>query len=220
MTLTSIVGLASGDKRELRHRVFHDMGVDRFAFCFPPGRHGEGMIVWNDEDPHMDKNFAEIEMGGDTHWGFKMEKLRLEGSDGNGIVVGCEPSCGVMLDTGTSLISFDKPTTAAMKNAWNKLNSCKDVASLPSIKFELSGVTHELPYEDFIVVTMDDDAAATTPATVAARQTDTKKLDIGDDIDDEHPLFLQMEQAMAESRSSGVEVSRSNMKCELNIGNP
>merc|ERR1719230_77159 len=64
-TLTAIIGMGPGLNPELPHRLHHQLGVERFAFCFPPDVAEDGLVIWNEDDPRQAAGrggFTEVEM--------------------------------------------------------------------------------------------------------------------------------------------------------------
>jgi len=158
-TLTAIVGIGPGVNPDLHTRLHHRLGVERFSFCFPTNQTEDGLVIWNDNSPLEQKSaFTEIEVIGRLHWGVKIEKVHLTHPLGlYNPVVGCDPSCGSILDTGTSLMMFDKKTVTMLAEKWENMGHCEDWATaLPSLTFTMGGKEHTLPPETFFAITIEE----------------------------------------------------------------
>jgi len=65
--------------------------------------------------------------------------------------IGCHPSCGVVLDTGTSLIGAPRSFIQEVVRGFEVMGgSCSNVSSLPSLNFKLNGNDFSLPPEAYV----------------------------------------------------------------------
>jgi hypothetical protein len=103
--------------------------------------------------PGFRSGVVELGVVGKVSWGVGVDRLRLVSDSLNvNDVVGCEDGCAAILDTGTSMLSFDQETTRSIYTAWEKMNDCSRFHELPDIKFMLGGVEHVLPPEAYVSV--------------------------------------------------------------------
>jgi hypothetical protein len=158
--LTSIIGMGPGLQNEMHLRLHHLLGADRFTYCFPKDVSKDGVIVWDDRDPTLPaqpgswlQQANEVKLVGQRHWGVELNQMKLSGGRGNwDQVVGCDPSCGAVVDSGTSMIALDGETFKKLKAHWDTLTDCSQFHELPSLKFNLGGVEHVLPPEAYVAV--------------------------------------------------------------------
>ncbi|CAK0823729.1 unnamed protein product [Prorocentrum cordatum] len=138
----AIVGLGVPQKGEL----LPGLGARYFSVCLPSV--DDGKIVWNDDAPGS--GFAHLHVVASRFWGVKMTGAHLKGPRGSRNV-GCSPSCGAILDTGTSLIGVPSSTFRLMSRGMAELGeSCDKIDTLPSLHFRLGGEDFVLPPTAFV----------------------------------------------------------------------
>lgn len=138
----AIVGLGVPKGKDLLVK----MGVQYLSVCFPAL--ADGMMVWNDDAPGS--SFTTMQIAGKVFWGLVMTHAELSHGE-RSYTVGCDPSCGAVLDTGTSLIGVPKPFIQQVMSGFEYMGgSCSNVSSLPSLKFKLNGNDFTLPPEAYV----------------------------------------------------------------------
>mmetsp|Transcript_54650 Transcript_54650/g.98121 ORF Transcript_54650/g.98121 Transcript_54650/m.98121 type:complete len:541 (+) Transcript_54650:58-1680(+) len=130
-----------------------------FSYCLQRKKGSPGWFYWNDNDPvHKPELFQEVPVQGEVTWGVKMAKARLEyimppvinGTEVNvtmdPIRLGCDPSCGAIVDTGTSLFAVPPDVYERAHKALKDIgNDCKKISQLPELKFQLGDHEYTLP---------------------------------------------------------------------------
>lgn len=86
---------------------------------------------------------------GQVHWGVLMTGVSVPGID---VANPCSPSCGAIIDSGTSLIAAPasaKPLIQALKDLIKP--DCSNIDQLPVISMTLGGVAIELPPRAYVI---------------------------------------------------------------------
>jgi len=143
--------MGPGLANESEQRLHHVLGSPRFSFCLADDRLADGVIWWHDTDRSADEHFEELDVTGKMFWAFDMKDLAM----GNK-TVGCQSGCGAILDTGTSLLTFDRETTENIASMWSEMQDCTSYKELPSLTFTFGGKEVTLPPEAYVVITTDD----------------------------------------------------------------
>jgi len=126
--------------------LMEQFGISRYSICFLPQDQAPGYFVWEDDDPIHKPGFTEIPVVGQVHWGVQMKNARIGDN-----VFSCKDSCGAILDSGTSLIAAPRSALLHLERALKHLDpDCSNMAEMPSLFFELGGVSIELPPEAYI----------------------------------------------------------------------
>jgi len=137
--MTAIVGVGPGKFAEREKRLIGHMGIKRFMVCFQENAKANGFWTWHDRDRSADKNWMAVPVVGKMFWAVPTTKFQLNGKD-----VGCNPSCGGIIDTGTSLMtppaSVVKAISAQIENG--DIQDCSDLTKFPDFCFKLG--EHEL----------------------------------------------------------------------------
>merc|ERR1719265_3125429 len=80
-------------------------------------------------------------------WAVPTSKFQLDG-----VSVGCEPSCGGIVDTGTSLITPPAAVVSAIqqKIESGKIEDCSDLSKFPDFVFNMGDHTLSLPASSYV----------------------------------------------------------------------
>jgi len=155
--LQAIVGIGPGKFEERENRMTSHMGIGRFLVCFQADMMKDGYITWNDKDRSADKDFKVVPVMGKLFWATPSTGYKLMGSSGpwskkGGLKVGCEPSCGAIIDTGTSLLTPPADFIKHIDKALNKghIKDCSDMSKFPTLHFKFGDVELSLPPETYI----------------------------------------------------------------------
>ncbi|CAE7415728.1 PGA [Symbiodinium pilosum] len=142
----------SGDSSQDRS-LLEEMHLDAFALCYQRG--GIASPGWLQFGPSIsamahDKGFQSVDVSGDSHWATKLSqfKVDLDGIDTTSL---CKPSCGALIDSGTSLLTFPRSAshiTDALKQKVKR--DCSNLDELPTLYFELDGAEVVLPPRAYI----------------------------------------------------------------------
>lgn len=130
------------------------MQISSFAICLERGQHAPG---WLSVGPKVqalaesNPSFQALTVLGKNHWGVKMTNLRIPGLS---TTSPCVPSCGAIVDSGTSLIAAP-PTAAGLVSDLARLvrSDCSNLHSLPVLQMELDGKVVELPPAAYVIKT-------------------------------------------------------------------
>mmetsp|Transcript_8813 Transcript_8813/g.19601 ORF Transcript_8813/g.19601 Transcript_8813/m.19601 type:complete len:448 (-) Transcript_8813:85-1428(-) len=140
---------ATSEEKTLLERL----QIANFALCLqrgtdlPPGYLAFGPRVDSAIMPGM--GFHALEVVGNVHWGIKMMNFEVPGTDADPV---CNPSCGAIVDSGTSLIAVPpsaKPLIDALAGLIRE--DCSNVGSLPVLRFQLDGSILELPPQAYVM---------------------------------------------------------------------
>jgi len=145
--MTAIVGVGPGAFAEREKRLVNHMGVARFMVCFQENAKANGFWTWHDKDRSADKSWMAVPVGGKMFWALPTSKFMVDGAE-----LGCNPSCGGIIDTGTSLIT---PPAAVVKSLQKKIESgsiadCSDLSKFPDFEFMLGEHKLSLPASSYI----------------------------------------------------------------------
>jgi len=139
----AIVGIGLPSKSE---ELLPSLGVQYFSACLPSK--ASGQIVWNDDPPKS--YFKSMQNAGQVYWGLAMSDAYFDGPAGK-LSLGCSPSCGAIIDTGTSLVGVPSLIyQKARKGLEDMGGDCRNLSSLPTLRFKLGGNDFELPPEAFV----------------------------------------------------------------------
>lgn len=128
------------------------MGVRSFAICLE--RHGLGAPGWLVVGPRVSAMpttgfFRPVPVVGQTHWGVQMSGFSVPG-----IVRPdpCVPSCGAIIDSGTSLIAAPPAALPIIRQLSSMVaKDCSNLHALPVLKFRLGNQEVELPPKAYVM---------------------------------------------------------------------
>jgi hypothetical protein len=145
--MTAIVGMGPGPFAEREKRLVSHMGVKRFMVCFQENAKANGFWTWNDRDRSQDSNWMTVPVAGKMFWAVPTSNFKIDGTS-----VGCEPSCGGIMDTGTSLLTPPQAVvTAVQKKIENgDIEDCSDLSKFPDFEFQLGEHKMSLPASTYI----------------------------------------------------------------------
>lgn len=162
--LQAIVGLAPGKFEERANRMTTHLGMKRFMVCFNEDAKKDGVITWNDKDRSNDPAYVAVPAIGKLFWATKLVNFRLTDSQGSvigeGDFEGCQPSCGAVIDTGTSLLSPPKEVIQQISKLLDEghITDCSDMKKFPTLTFSLGDKEFSLPPEAYIGEVDEDEA--------------------------------------------------------------
>lgn len=142
-----------GDAAEDRS-LLEEMHLDAFALCYQRG--GLNSPGWLKFGPSINamsrdrRGFQSVDVSGDSHWATKLSKFKvdLDGIDTSSL---CRPSCGALIDSGTSLLTFPRSASHITEALKRKVKSdCSNLDELPTLFFELDGAEVVLPPRAYI----------------------------------------------------------------------
>merc|ERR1719420_102628 len=106
--MSTILGVGPG-LFERRHKRFNThLGIGRFTICLQDNADAIGLWTWHDRSRKGEAGWIDVPVPAKIYWAVAASNFRLGGD-----TFGCnDPSCGAVIDTGTSLIT---PPTAAVE---------------------------------------------------------------------------------------------------------
>lgn len=121
------------------------MSVDTFALCLERNRpSAPGHLTFGARHLLESASFQVLQVKGKSHWAVQMTQIQLEGSPKDGQL--CNPSCGAIVDSGTSLIAAPPSAADFVAKLQAMVNpDCSRIFLLPVLRFELDGKVIELP---------------------------------------------------------------------------
>eukprot|EP00931_Biecheleriopsis_adriatica_P017137 TRINITY_DN12391_c0_g1_i1.p1 TRINITY_DN12391_c0_g1~~TRINITY_DN12391_c0_g1_i1.p1 ORF type:complete len:522 (+),score=102.21 TRINITY_DN12391_c0_g1_i1:67-1632(+) len=159
---STIVGLShvkqipkgfGGDMKETRS-MLEEMHLDDFSLCLQRGEGADrpGLLKYGPSVSGMarDSSFQTVDVSGDLHWATKLSQFKV---DLNGIDTSnmCKPSCGALIDSGTSLLTFPRSASHLTEALKAKVKSdCSNLDELPTLYFELDGAEIVLPPRAYV----------------------------------------------------------------------
>lgn len=158
--LEIIAGLAPGLPEYVGERMASKMEVRRFSQCLPKDADKDGWFVVNDDSPKgMRMNGPFMSMG-NYYWAVQVDSMRFDWTDSQKAAQVKDSDQAIdlsnrkfsmLVDTGTTLLSLPEDVMETLDAALEKIDhDCSKMDELPSIAFELDGVTHTLPPESYI----------------------------------------------------------------------
>merc|ERR1719240_155595 len=100
------------------------------------------MITWNDKDRSDDPAFASVPALGKLFWATKVVQFKLTHNADSGVPMtgtfkACEPSCGAIIDTGTSLLTPPKEVIDQISDLLDKghIKDCSNMTQFPTLHF-------------------------------------------------------------------------------------
>jgi hypothetical protein len=129
------------------------MQVGSFGFCLQRGTPAApGWLIFGPTVEAMPKTgtmFKPIDVVGQSHWGVAMYNFYVPGIPGNNP---CVPSCGAIIDSGTSLIAAPPAALPIVRHLTSMVKSdCSNIHLLPTLKFRLGNQDVELPPNAYVM---------------------------------------------------------------------
>jgi len=136
----------------LNDSVPGNLNVRFLSVCLEQAQGSQGHLVWNDQDPSLrHEAFTRLQVIGHVAWSLSLQNVRLVSNDGTVRSIACSSGCTAVIDSGTSLISAPDSAIQEMTKYLVGLHaSCFRLQDLPTLEFELGGVTHTLPPETYM----------------------------------------------------------------------
>eukprot|EP00933_Yihiella_yeosuensis_P050714 TRINITY_DN48510_c0_g1_i1.p1 TRINITY_DN48510_c0_g1~~TRINITY_DN48510_c0_g1_i1.p1 ORF type:complete len:443 (+),score=99.41 TRINITY_DN48510_c0_g1_i1:106-1434(+) len=140
--------------------LLEHLNMDAFSLCLERGAAGTTPPGWltfgqslNDAQKDASLHWQSIKVTGHTHWAAQLSGMKVDMSENPGVDLSklCVPSCGALVDSGTSLLSFP----VSMRPLTDKLKSmvkadCSNIHELPNLYFKLGGADIVLPPKAYI----------------------------------------------------------------------
>mmetsp|Transcript_87393 Transcript_87393/g.154993 ORF Transcript_87393/g.154993 Transcript_87393/m.154993 type:complete len:465 (-) Transcript_87393:88-1482(-) len=146
----------SGDAMQDKS-MLEEMALDVFSLCYQRrvaahNAYPTGFLKFGPTVSAMSYNagFQTVDVSGDSHWATRLSqfKVDLDGIDTSHM---CKPSCGALIDSGTSLLTLPRSASHITEALKNKVASdCSNLDQLPNLYFELDGAEVVLPPRAYI----------------------------------------------------------------------
>jgi len=148
--LQAIVGLGPGKFEERESRMIHHLKMKRFSVCFSQDPTKDGYLTWNDKDRKSDPAYVSVPAMGKLFWATKVVSFGIQGQ--KHAFQACEPSCGAVIDTGTSLLTPPKEVIEQISHLLDRggVQDCSDMTKFPTLEFTLGDQHFSLPPEAYI----------------------------------------------------------------------
>merc|ERR550514_2673005 len=140
--------------------------------------------------------FQSVPVVGEAHWGVTLTDLKVGVQGGGadqhaGITIGenlCQPTCGAIVDSGTSLIAAPGSVLSALGNLLGSIKEdCSNMHELPPIQFNLGAKTFVLPPKAYVLKVQDTQNADASVWDMLFSKPKTKVVNTC------IPAFMQME---------------------------
>jgi len=141
---------AEGSERDVL--LLAAMGVKSFGICLQ--RSSSAAPGWLIFGPSVDNLpvggfFKPVDVVGKTHWGVMMYNFQVPGIAKPNP---CVPSCGAIIDSGTSLIAAPPAALPAIRQLSGMVRrDCSNLHELPTLKFQLGNEAVELPPKAYVM---------------------------------------------------------------------
>lgn len=136
---------------KLEKGLLEVLTVNVFAFCLMRGqRYSPGILtIAPVVAPSL---FQSIPVIGKAHWGVKVTGF---GAPGLPVANPCNPSCGAIVDSGTSLIAVP-PSAGKVVEALKRriARDCSNIHTLPVLRLEFGDVVVDLPPQAYVMQVM------------------------------------------------------------------
>jgi hypothetical protein len=157
-----------------RSTALKTMNENMFSVCIGKDPGSEGVLIWNDTSAALyPQLFHKVPVIGRNSWSVKAHNARLayvkntteshpiDGPEADGeeesfqnstsINLGCEDGCGVLLDSGTSLLAVPHTVINRLVQLIASPNlNCSNMWELPHLVFDLNGKTFSLPPDVYV----------------------------------------------------------------------
>jgi len=127
--------------------------IDAFSFCLQ--RYGQNSSGFFNMGPSMKTlpyhtaGFTSMDVVGKVHWGVLMTSVSVPGLN---VPNPCSPSCGAIIDSGTSLIAAPPSAHALIEGLKDMIKpDCSNVDSWPIFHLTVGGVPIELPPRAYVI---------------------------------------------------------------------
>eukprot|EP00747_Dinoflagellata_sp_TGD_P163522 gnl/TRDRNA2_/TRDRNA2_182271_c0_seq1.p1 gnl/TRDRNA2_/TRDRNA2_182271_c0~~gnl/TRDRNA2_/TRDRNA2_182271_c0_seq1.p1 ORF type:complete len:529 (+),score=88.60 gnl/TRDRNA2_/TRDRNA2_182271_c0_seq1:1-1587(+) len=154
-TFNVIIGIGPPNEKETSgySPLLTSLGTRLFSSCLGKDSGSPGYTIWNDDAMNrMPAKFTSMQVTGKTTWGLQMKDAKFQGGSELGAPksIGCKPSCGVIIDTGTSLIGVPSSVYNATLKLISGLKDSCDINQLPDLAVTMGGREFRLPPESYV----------------------------------------------------------------------
>mmetsp|Transcript_55422 Transcript_55422/g.171676 ORF Transcript_55422/g.171676 Transcript_55422/m.171676 type:complete len:480 (-) Transcript_55422:92-1531(-) len=136
-----------------KHSLVENFGMQRFSTCYGKGPGSPAYMIWNDIEREGQPGVRRIPVIGNITWSALLETVTLSVPGAAEIAVGCQPSCGAIVDTGTSLMGVPTSVFNAIAGAINSggyATDCGDLSKFPDLVMSVGGHKLRFPPSSYI----------------------------------------------------------------------
>merc|ERR550537_77155 len=147
---TSTVPQMGDDQKDPHPDVvmLEKMGINEFAICLEKANGAPGWMITGPQILSLKSSpaFTGMNVVGQMYWGVKLTDVGPGGWDP------CDPSCGAIIDSGTSLIAADSTGLGALSGLLAQIKEdCSNLHELPDLEFHLDGKAFSLPPSGYVL---------------------------------------------------------------------
>jgi len=144
---TQVMERGSRNKKHAYAVLPKKFGIDRFGICLGKEPGSVGYITWNDQTPEMiPGDFVKLSVMDSGYWMLKLHDVYLGDK-----YIACQRGCGVVADSGTSLLSMPVASYNTLKEKIGELHpDCNRMNALPDLHFTLDGQRFSLPPDAYV----------------------------------------------------------------------
>jgi len=146
--MQAIVGIGPGMYADRQSRMLYELDIKRYMICFKEQSGDDGYITWNDKDRSEEhQEWKKIPVPGKVFWAMETSDFKFSGTGASDVSLGCSPTCGAILDSGTSLITPPEEVITKLKEHLeaSEIEDCSDISKFPTFSFKLGGEQFTLP---------------------------------------------------------------------------
>jgi len=123
------------------------LGIDRFGICLGKEPGSQGYITWNDQSPALiPGDFVKLRVIDTGYWMLKLTDVYVGDR-----YLACNRGCGVVADSGTSLLSLPVEQYNNFKAIIAGMHAdCSHLSVLPDLHFKLDGHPFSLPADAYV----------------------------------------------------------------------
>lgn len=125
--------------------------LHQFAICLGPLPMSPGYVTFDPKLEALESSpgFKTVDVVGKVHWGVTLSNVALGNATADVI---CNPTCGAIVDSGTSLIGAPKHAIGLLNQVLKNLAAdCSNLAELPHLRFRLGDKDFLLPPEGYVL---------------------------------------------------------------------
>jgi len=181
-----------------KRSLVENMGMERFSTCYGKGPGSPAWMIWNDAQRAGMPGVKTIPVVGSITWGVHLEGLTLTAPGVAGVQVGCQPSCGAIVDTGTSLLGvptsvFNFISTTLSMGGY--ATDCSDLTKFPDLVMTVGGQKLRLPPSAYIgsftgMLRSDESSFVHLDSLGKSAQCQLMLMDIGEQPTQFGPMFI------------------------------
>jgi len=130
--------------------LLSNVGVNLFAICLGRSGHRPSGVLSLWKGPAtVPSHFREMRVAGNVHWSVHMTGVKFAGVNWRDP---CHPSCGAIIDSGTSLIAAPPSADGLIALISSRIRrDCSNLHELPVLELQLDGLMIKLPPKAYVM---------------------------------------------------------------------